>query len=270
MRDSPAIVPLQPLSVRIIRNYFRMAHSLVRRRWRQALGATALFGLVLAGVYLAAIQLVLYLVHIREQQSILLRIVTLPFSAYALGALLQFFTRLVRAPDATGFRDLLLKSPRRYLHLALCLAYYYALYVLLLRVVIDIERYEGIIQIRMIAGAGLFVWLLARLAFAPLYIVDQDQDVRTAIRNSYLLTTRRTRRTLALVLVSLLVLWLGVLALGIGAVYTLALVLCVAVLLFDNYRNAPAARQRLLRIEGVAQSPVSAASPGSPATKSRY
>lgn len=44
----------------------------------------------------------------------------------------------------------------------------------------------------------------------------------------------------------LAILWLGILALGVGAVYTLPLVLITIVLIYDNYRSAAPERLKLL------------------------
>lgn len=204
----------------------------------------------MTGIHLAAIQLVLSVVHVREQQNVLLSVLTLPFTAYFLGGLIRFFAILVRDPSAPApWRLLFLTDLRRYWHMLLFLVYYYFLYVTLVKVVVEIPEYQGIIQIRLVAGLCLFLWLVARLVFAPLYIIDEGLAVRAAIKNSYMLTTGRTRRTLLLSLTFLAVLWLGVFAVGVGAIYTLAISLTGVVLLFDNYRNGPRARDRLQLIE---------------------
>ena len=191
----------------------------------------------------------LSLVHVREEQNVLLSVFTLPFTTYFLAGLLQFFIALIRDPATARLRLLFLTDLRRYWHMLLFLMYYYFLYVLLVKVVVDFYEYTGLIQIRMIAGLGLFLWLVARLIFAPLYIIDEGLDARAAIKSSYLLTTRRTRRTLLVCITGLIILWLGVFALGVGVVYTLAVVVTVSVLLFDNYRNDPDAARRLQLIE---------------------
>ncbi|MEQ9363640.1 MAG: hypothetical protein RIF32_05325 [Leptospirales bacterium] len=238
------------LNFRIIRNYFLYAHEIVTRSWRRAFGATAIFGLIMTAIHLAAIQLVLSVVHMRDQQNILLSVLTLPFTAYFLGCLIQFTARLVRKPsEATPWRLLFLIDPRRYWNMLLFLVYYYFLYVVLVKVVVDIHEHQGLIQIRLVAGLCLFLWLVARLIFAPLYIIDAGAGVRAALKASYLLTTGRTRRTLLLTLAFLATLWLGVFAAGLGAIYTLALALSGVILLFDNYRNDPAVRDRLRLIE---------------------
>lgn len=248
-----AIPELPRISFRIVRNYYLYAHEIVARRWRRALGGTALFGLIMTGVHLAAIQLVLAVVHMRDQQNVLLSVLTLPFTAYFLGGLIQFMNRLVRDADgplqSPAWRLLFLTDLRRYWHMLLFLVYYYFLYVLLVKVVVDINEHQGLIQIRLVAGLCLFLWLMARLIFAPLFVIDGGLGVRAALKSSYLLTTGRTRRTLLLSLSFLATLWLGVLAAGVGAVYTLALVLTGLILVFDNYRNDPAAAERLRLIE---------------------
>ncbi|MCR9144614.1 MAG: hypothetical protein NXI24_20415 [bacterium] len=241
---------LPRINFRIVANYFLYAHEIVTRRWRRALGATAIFGVIMTGIHLAAIQIVLSVVHMRDQQNVLLSVLTLPFTAYFLGGLVQFMLRLVREPEVpTAWRWLFLTDPRRYLHMLLFLVYYYFLYVVLVKVTVDFNEYQGLIQIRLVAGLFLFLWLMARLIFAPLYVIDQGLGVRAALKSSYLLTTGRTRRTLLLSLAFLATLWLGVFAAGIGAIYTLAIVLCGVILLFDNYSDAPAAADRLHLIE---------------------
>ncbi len=247
----------------IVRNYLLYAHEIVRRCWRRVLGASAIFILIMTVIHLAAIQLVLSLVHIREQQNVLLSLTTLPFTAYFLSGLIRYLIAICRRPlaggqpevgvesqsegeGAVGWSTFWLVPPRAYLHMLLFLVYYYFLYVCLVKVVVDFREYEGIIQIRMVAGLFFFLWLAARFIFAPLFILDGDRNVRAALRHSYLLTTRRTRRTLLFVVLLLAILWLGILALGVGAVYTLPLVLITIVLIYDNYRSAAPERLKLL------------------------
>lgn len=233
------------------------AHEIVRRCWRLVLGASAVFILIMTAIHLAAIQLVLSLAHIREQQNVPLSLITLPFTAYFLSGLIRYLVAICRRPlvsaqetgegvATAGWSLFWLVPPRAYLHMLLFLVYYYFLYVCLVKVVVDFREYEGIIQIRMVAGLFFFLWLAARFIFAPLFILDGERNVRAALRHSYLLTTRRTRRTLLFVVLLLLILWLGILALGVGAVYTLPLVLITIVLIYDNYRGATPERLQLL------------------------
>ena len=50
-------------------------------------------------------------------------------------------------------------------------------------------------QIRVLLGVVLFFWTIARLIFAPFFVIDADYNAREAMKASFLLTSGKTFKT---------------------------------------------------------------------------
>lgn len=222
---------------------FARARRIIHGDLYAVLGAGALLTVLMIVVFTASLFVVMgYLVaelewtYHRDYQNALLSLITLPLLAYITTGILQFFILLARG--ARPGLNVLLRYHPGYIHMLLFWLAYYVLYFFLIKValrgLVEPSRYEFEILLRMGSGVVFFAWVFVRLIFAPLFIIDQNSNLRQAARRSWMLTSGRTRRTAWLVLFFLLLGAGGVLLLGVGLLYTLGLMLTAYVLIFDS------------------------------------
>lgn len=200
-----------PLPPRVLLNYLGEAWRILMKGSALSLGAVLLAGLWMGGAYFLSLQAVLRLVYERFAQETLLNLLALPAVALALGGLARLFLSMARSEEFE-LRAALFHW-RRYLWLlAWCLAYYVT-YLTLFRAAFDWEDrpafHGALLRLRLVLGVGLFLWLLARMIFAPAYIVEDGMNLRAALKQSYLLTSGKTLRTLTFIA-------MGLAALGVG------------------------------------------------------
>ncbi|MCB1318774.1 MAG: hypothetical protein KDK34_00895, partial [Leptospiraceae bacterium] len=194
---------------RLIRNYVRESRLLAREFMMPVLVANASAGLLLIIIHTLLVPFVLYLTYDRTYQNILLMLFSLPFTGYILSGAILYYRELVRNGQA---RIKLLFTGYRIYPLVLLFSYIaYGLYRLLLFPAINLPGQELIIQLRLIFTALLFIWLVARLIFAPLFFAEESIGLKESIKKSFFLTSGRTIYTTALVLfftlLSSVVLW---------------------------------------------------------------
>lgn len=200
-----------PLPPRVLFNYVIEAWRILLGNSGYALSAAAAMGLVVAGAYFLSLQATLQLAYERYSQEVLLTLLALPVTALALGLLARMFLQLARHER---FRlRLTIFGWRAYLWLLLWVFCYYVTYLTLFQAALDWEDLPAlkgaIMQLRLALGFALFLWLLARMVFAPAYILEERLNLRAALKQSYLLTSGRTLKTLAFIL-------MGMAALGLG------------------------------------------------------
>ncbi|MBL8020350.1 MAG: hypothetical protein JNM27_11840 [Leptospirales bacterium] len=224
-----------------------------RKDWHILLRATGIFCLLLAIVYGTGVLIVIRISYIREYQNILLNVVAMPFLAYLLGGLLQFFRERTRGQTPDWI--LLLKGHRHYFRILLYCAIYYAAYRFLIRSAIGMEELSLDLQIRIAVGIPLFIWVVTRVCFAFAFVTEQNIGPKAGIKSSFILTGGRFWRTLLALfplpvclavpglMIGLLPHWaLGVLAILIlGAILPVALsmILLSYFWMFDRYRKEP-------------------------------
>ncbi len=216
----------------------RDSYQIVRGNLRTALIVNSLFFLVLICVYTAAVFAARQLAYDREYQNILLNLIAMPVTAWMLAGLIRFYTEFTR--EGSSKISLLFLGYRNYFYFLLFCFIYYFFYLTLLKFALftENEDYSLIFKIRTAAGIPIFIWTLNRLVFSPMYLREKKTSIRFAFKSSFLLTSTRSWRTLALTLVLSLILAAGLAALGIGAVFTLALVMTAYVRAFDFHVKA--------------------------------
>ncbi|MCE9597599.1 MAG: hypothetical protein K8S54_06485 [Spirochaetia bacterium] len=244
-------------SIRLIldetRTILHSALAQTRKDWRILMRATGGFCLLLAIVYGIGVFVVIRITYIREYQNILLNVVVLPFLAYFLGGLLQFFRERTRGQTPEWI--LLLKGHRHYFRVLLYCAIYYAAYRFLIRSAIGIEDLSLDLRIRMIVGIPLFIWVVTRVSFAFAFVTEQNVGPKTGIKSSFILTGGRFWRTLIALfplpvaiavpglMIGLLPHWglvvLAILILGVILPLALSMILLSYFWMFDRYRKEP-------------------------------
>lgn len=241
---------------------FLRAFRHTREDWRTLVRATGIFSACLAVVYTIGVFAVMRFTYslaftapeyIRELQNILLNVIAMPFLAYFLGGLLQFFRERTRGTQAPYI--LLIKGHRHYFRILLyCLAYY-AGYRAFVRTVVGIEDYPVDLRLRMLFGLPLFIWVITRVCFSFAFVTEQDAGPKLGIKSSFILTGGRFWRTLVILFpvpVSFATAGLCIGLLPHPVLVILALVLVCAALpfvlsvvflsyfwLFDRYRQEP-------------------------------
>lgn len=156
------------------------------------------FGLVAFFTYFSLMFLVFRISYERFYQNILLGYLGIPAVTYFLCGLLRFYLSLVRKSKIN--LELWLIDFRKFLQMFFLFIIYYSLYVLYIKILDDFREFEGIIQIRVVLGAGVFAWIIVRMIFAPFFVIDRGYTVRKALRSSLLLTSGRTVKTFFLLL----------------------------------------------------------------------
>ena len=220
------------LAPEALRNYIRESAQLTHGRFFRVFSANLIFALLVIGAHVVLMFQVLGS-RPRGEQNIMLGYLTLPVTTFALSGILRFYLDLVRGQAA--HISLVFQGWKSYLNLFLLLVVYYSLYVLLFKIVFTIGDYKTIIQIRIVLGLLFFIWLFARLLFAPLFVVDGGFGAKEAIKRSFFLTSGRTIKTLVLISTYLLVLFGGLLGFVLGILYTFALVVNAYVMTYDIY-----------------------------------
>ncbi len=238
------------------------AYRHTREDWKTLARATGTFALCLAVVYAAGVIVVMRMTpmlsfagpeYIRETQNIVLNLFAMPFLAYFLGGLLQFFRERTRGSSAPYI--LLIKGHRHYFRILLYCAAYYAGYRAFVRTVVGIEDYPLDLRMRMLAGLPLFVWVITRVCFAFAFVTEQDAGPKVGIKSSFILTGGRFWRTLFVLfplpvfvaaaglsiglLPHPLLVGLAVVVLGTSLPFLISIVFLSYFWVFDRYRQEP-------------------------------
>lgn len=219
------------------------------------LRAAALFLLFTGAGYAAGAAVVLRYANDqpREIQNILLNVLVMPWLAFFVGGLLQFFREKTNGGSPPW--TILLRGHWHYFRILLyCIAYYTA-YRLLVRTIADIDDYPLEFRLRLAFGLPLFIWVCTRVCFAFAFVTEQNVGPRLGIKSSFILTGGRFWRTFLIMfplpaIVSVTGLTIGliphsILVLTAFFLFALLLVPAVSVILltyfwmFDRYRQEP-------------------------------
>jgi hypothetical protein len=230
---------------RVFRNYIREAVEITNLNIIPILTVNIIFALIIVGTYSGLMFLVFKFFYERNAQNVALGFSGLPIVAYLLCGIIRFYFSLVRKAKIN--MSLLLVDYRKYFHILLLLIIYYTIYVLYVKIAADFADFDGrVVRIRIILGLFTFLWLLVRLIFSPLFVVDKGYTARKAMKASFLLTSGKTMKTFSLVFFSTL-LFLSGFFLGIGFLYTFSLIMIGFVLSFDiNLKNRFSRRRKLI------------------------
>ncbi|MEM7181660.1 MAG: hypothetical protein AAF518_12150 [Spirochaetota bacterium] len=236
---------------RIFANYAKESIAITRKSLGQILFVNITFFTIVAAIHLGIMfYVILKLPYERKLQTILLGYSTIPFTAYFLCGLLRYYIALARRLPVKA--SISLRGDKQYFQmLFLCLSYY-SLYVMLFKVALSLDDYdgivnEGIIKIRVIVGVIFFFWLFIRLIYSPFFIVDQEQSMRQAIKSSLLLTSGMTIRTSILIFFIALAFASGALAFIVGAFISFALATVAMILSYDiRLKNKYSRRKKII------------------------
>ncbi len=186
----------------IVVNYIKESMAIAHKSFFITTLASLIFTLLLSATYFSMIFLVFAIAYERETQNMLLGYLSLPIVSYFVCGVIRFYLRLVRGLSVS--LKILFLGHKRYLQILLLLAAYYSLYILLFKVAFFLKDYDKIMQIRILFGVVLFFWTIARLIFAPFFIIDADYNARQAMKASFLLTSGKTFKTFSLLTISVI------------------------------------------------------------------
>lgn len=185
--------------------------------------------------YMLAITLVISISYRRIYQNILLTIFTLPVTAYLSTGLFRFFLARIRQQDES--LSMIFKYDPKFWKLLLYYAIYYAAYILIFKSNFFLDEYHIFVELRIIAGYILFIWIFIRLIFLPAIIMDQDLSLRDSLRHAVELTSRKFRRTLIMLLCIICILMAGLLNYLAGIIYAFPLTVIFYILFYENYNQ---------------------------------
>ena len=186
----------------ILVNYIKESMAIAHKNFWVTISASLIFTLLLSTTYFSMIFLVFAIAYERETQNMLLGYLSLPIVSYFVCGFIRFYLRVVRGLSV-NFK-VLFAGHRRYFQILILLAAYYTVYILLFKIAFFIQDYDKIMQIRIILGLVLFFWTIARLIFAPFFVIDADYNAREAMKASFLMTSGKTFKTFSLLTVSIL------------------------------------------------------------------
>ena len=207
----------------IVINYVKESMAIAHKSLLMTTLASLLFTLLLSATYFSMIFLVFMIAYERETQNMLLGYLSLPIVSFFVCGFIRFYLRLVRG--LTVSLKILFQGHKRYFQILILLAAYYSLYILLFKIAFFIKDYDKIMQIRILFGVVLFFWTIARLIFAPFFVIDADYNARQAMKASFLLTSGKTFKTFSLLFISVIFL-VG------GLIFNIALSFVVHEILF--------------------------------------
>lgn len=207
----------------IVINYVKESMAIAHKSLLMTTLASLLFTLLLSATYFSMIFLVFAIAYERETQNMLLGYLSLPIVSFFVCGFIRFYLRLVRG--LTVSLKILFQGHKRYFQILILLAAYYSLYILLFKIAFFIKDYDKIMQIRILFGVVLFFWTIARLIFAPFFVIDADYNARQAMKASFLLTSGKTFKTFSLLFISVIFL-VG------GLIFNIALSFVVHEILF--------------------------------------
>jgi hypothetical protein len=228
---------------RIFWNYVKEGTMIAVSNFVPVIAMNSFFALSLFLTYFGLMFLVFQLAYERDTQDILLGYLGIPVVSFFLCSLIRFHYALVRKAQIK--MEIFLIATRKYFHVFLLFTIYYTIYVLAFKMVFEIGEMEGIYKIRVIAGVGIFFWVLVRLIFSPFFVIEKGYSARKAMKASFLLTSGRTIKTLMLLLSCVLILSV---ILG-GSIY---LVLKTSLLALASLRIDSGVQNLLIWIPGFA------------------
>ena len=236
---------------RILRNYIQESFRITRASLGDIVIVNGLFTVLLTVVYFALVPVVFQLSYIRQYQNFLLGLIGLPVAAFLLCGLIKYYRALTRGQAPRPW--MLFRGSRNYLTmLRFCLGYY-LLYVVSFKVLFYITDYDGVIQIRIIMGVSFFLWIMARLIFTPMFIIDGDNSLYQAVKNSFLLTSGRTIKTFILIMVFGFFLFLGIPFLFVGLFISIAPAMIAFVLVYDIYNQNEHSHREIIEEAAIAE-----------------
>ncbi len=207
----------------IVINYVKESMAIAHKSFLITTLASLLFTLLLSTTYFSMIFLVFAIAYERETQNMLLGYLSLPIVSFFVCGFIRFYLRLVRGLSVN--LKILFLGHKRYFQILLLLAAYYSLYILLFKIAFFIKDYDKIMQIRILMGVVLFFWTIARLIFAPFFVIDADYSAREAMKASFLMTSGKTFKTFSLLTISVIFL-IG------GLIFNIALSFIIHEILF--------------------------------------
>ncbi|MDX1960598.1 MAG: hypothetical protein SFU98_18650 [Leptospiraceae bacterium] len=230
---------------RILRNYLREAISITNLNIIPILAVNSIFSIIIFFTYFGLMFLVFNFFYERNAQNAVLGFSGIPIIAYFVCSLIRFYLSLVRKSKINI--TLFTITFKKYYSIVILLVFYYLLYVIYVKVAFEIGEVDGrMLRTQVILGVFVFIWLLVRLIFSPLFVIEKGYSARKAMKASFLLTSGRTIKSFSLIFSSIFI-FLSGFFLGIGFLYTFSLVMVGYILSYDiNLKNRFSRRKKLI------------------------
>ncbi|MCB1141713.1 MAG: hypothetical protein H7A24_12930 [Leptospiraceae bacterium] len=233
------------LPPKILTTYTKESISIANQYLVPIITLNFIFGLIVFWTYFGLMFLVFKLAYERQTQDILLGFIGLPIVCYFFIGMVRFYLALVR--KAKIKIALFMVGYKKYFNILILFCLYYSVYVLLIKIIADISEYEGIMKIRIILGFFGFIWIVIRLIFSPIFVIDKGYNARRALKASFLMTSGKTLKTLILILLSITVFLTGAILFAVGIFYTFGLFMIAMVIAYDiNLRNRFSRRKKII------------------------
>jgi hypothetical protein len=233
------------LPPKIVSTYTKESISIANKHVLPIIFINFLFGLIVFLTYFSLMFIVFKLAYERQTQEILLGFIGLPIISYFFIGMIRFYLSMVRKSQIKI--ALFMVGWKKFFNTYILFNIYYFIYIMLIKIMEDINDYEGIMKIRIVLGFFLFLWLLVRLIFSPIFIIEKGYSARRAMKSSFLITSGRTLKTFILILFTSLVFLLGILPLGIGVLYTFGLFMIALIIAYDiNLKNKFSRRKKII------------------------
>jgi len=189
-------------------------------------------GFIFFTQYISAI-IAMELIYKRVFQEYYLALISLPFSAYIMSGIIYHYVSIKKG--VTGTINQIFRGYRWLLPMLFYTTSAFFVYRIFLRVIIDFLEYDLIIQIHILFGIIFAFGFGVRTIFLPILIVDKNLKFVQALKESFQLTRDKFIVTSQHVAFSLGILAIGILALGVGFLYSFAVLMIYYVILYDKY-----------------------------------
>ncbi|MCE9499823.1 MAG: hypothetical protein K8R21_04900 [Leptospira sp.] len=226
----------------LLKNFIGESVEITRIQLPVILRANFYFSIVLIIVHFGMMFLVFKIAYERSYQNLLLGFFTLPVTSYMLNGLLRFYLAMVREQQTSY--SMIFQGYKNYLAIFLFALCYYVLYNVLFKLAFEFGEQTFLFQVRIGMGVILFFWLLARMAFTPIFIIEENLNIKEAIKRSFMFTSGKSTITIFFTFTGIFLLGAGVLIIFIGVLYSMAIAICMYVLLYDVYAENKFSRKK--------------------------
>jgi len=192
------------------------------------------FAIIFLINYLAAV-ISMMITYDRDLQEIILVIFKIPVTAYFIGGFTYFYLSLVRGVTVRTAK--IYRGYRWYYQILVYELLVYFLYLLLVRPIVDFFDFPLVIQIRLIFGIIAYLYLFIRASFFLAIVVDTRVSFMKTLAESFVLTRDSFFETGLFIALGLAVIMSGILAAGIGIIFTMAVATQGYVLLYEILRK---------------------------------
>jgi len=195
------------------------------------------FAIIFLINYLAAI-LSMKITYDRYLQEIILVVIKIPVTAYFIGGFLYFYISIVRG--VTGRAAQIYRGYRWYPAILAYELIVYFSYILMVRPSSDFLDYPFPVQFRILLVALAFVYFFVRASLFLAILVDTRVPFWKAMAESFALTAGNFLETGLFIALGFTIILSGLLAAGIGIIFTMAVAALGYVLGYDMMRKKKA------------------------------